>query len=80
MINSEFKAEKQLRLDEYQVIPVVKSTIVNWHKNSLTFSAQKAPCAIVVICGDEKKVYRPSGEEISLADLYSEAPEMRGKF
>jgi len=59
------------------IIPVSQISRDCWHpKKGIAFFGNKKPVSVVVITPEYKKAFRITGEEIDLAQLAGEIPEI----
>lgn len=69
--------ETPLSLGEVTLIPVTRVVLGEWSsKRGVSFLAHKSPVAVVVVSPDAKRALSVSGEEISLAPLIEEVPDL----
>jgi uncharacterized spore protein YtfJ len=64
-----------------RIIPVIQVSrnycCVN---GALCFFSHKKPAYVIIISASAKRVFRLTGEEISMEALFQEAPELLGKI
>jgi uncharacterized spore protein YtfJ len=59
------------------LVPVVQILLSYWHgRSSSLYSGTKQPVALVIVSPSAKRAFRITGEEISIDQLFQEAPEI----
>ena len=78
METKEIKTERALSVSGVTLIPVVESGASGRGMDDVVFfTGFKRPLAIVAIIGGRKKVYRITGEEITVEQLVKEFPSVK---
>ena len=60
------------------IIPVVQVSVNNWpYNNGASFFGVKEPVAVIVISEAGKRVFRLTGEEVSIEQLLEETSDLK---
>jgi hypothetical protein len=78
MEKKEIKAESKLSVGGVTLVPIVESACAGWRMGEVvSFTGYKTPLAVVVFAGGLKKVFRITGEEITIDELVKEFPSVK---
>lgn len=78
MEKKEVVIENPVAVAGITLVPVTKLSLNYWHgKHSLSCFGIKQPVGVVIVSPSTKRVFRITGEEISLEELITEAPGIK---
>jgi len=78
MEKKEVVIENPVAVAGITLVPVTQFSLNYWHgKHSLSCFGMKQPVGVVVVSPSTKRVFRITGEEISLEELIIEAPGIK---
>jgi len=78
MEKKEVVIENPVTVAGITLVPVTQFSLNQWHgKHSRLYFGMKEPVGVVVVSPSTKRVFRITGEEISLEELITEAPGIK---